>query len=83
MTAEKVEERQGHGNLCRLGCSENEDERLIFVNCPAFEEQRDQAGKPLKTLEERVNKPDIAEAHKNAILTKTELFYSDDSELWP
>ena len=85
-TAEKVEERQGHGNggLCQLGCSENEDEHLIFMNCPAFEERRDQAGKPLrKTLEEWVNKADIAKAHKNTILTKAKLFYSDDSELWP
>ena len=56
-TAEKVEKRQGEGNggRCHLGCPEVEDEHHIFVQCPVFDEWRQEAGTQLqKTLADRL-----------------------------
>jgi hypothetical protein len=85
-TAERVEKRQGDGNggKCRLGCAEIEDEHHIFVDCPIFEEWRQEAGLQLqKTLSDRLEQTGIGEKDKLEILTRAKSFYMDDEEVWP
>jgi hypothetical protein len=85
-TAEKVEERQGDGNggRCRLGCQEIEDEHHIFVDCPIFNEWRQEAGSQLqKTLADRLKQTSLGENVVSVIINKAKFFFTDDPDIWP
>ena len=84
--AEKVEERQGDGNggRCRLGCPEIEDEHHIFVDCPIFDEWRQEAGIQLqKALVDRLKQTGLGEIDMSAIVNKAKFFFTDDANIWP
>ena len=85
-TAERVEERQGDGNggRCRLGCTEVENERHIFSECPHFKIWRQEAGQQLKnTVATRLTQIDLSNRTLEDILTKAKSFYCNDAKIWP
>ena len=85
-TAEKVEVRQGDGNggKCRLGCPEIEDEHHIFVDCPIFDEWRQEAGSKLqKTLEDRLKQTSLGDNDVSGIINKAKSFFTDNPDIWP
>jgi hypothetical protein len=67
-----------------VGCPEIEDEHHIFVDCPTFDEWRQEAGSQLqKTLADRLKQTSLGDNDMSAILNKAKSFFTDNPDIWP
>ncbi|KZV89037.1 hypothetical protein EXIGLDRAFT_722026 [Exidia glandulosa HHB12029] len=89
-TAARIMERHDvdaglSSETCRMDCGSTfETEYHIFVDCPAFDDMRREAGKALKYRLQRISDMgSLDDTHRTRILKLAESFYSSDSEMWP
>ena len=69
-----------------MGCPEIEDEHHIFVDCPIFDEWRQEAGSKLqKTLEDRLKQTSLGDNDVSGItgINKAKSFFTDNPDIWP
>jgi hypothetical protein len=71
-------------NRCRLGCNEIETMRHLFVNCPAYQQWRDEANEQImERTKLKLETMQVGDLVADKLVIAAKFLFSDCTTVWP